>query len=225
MTFDDFARKKVSLSALIFGVTLIILLSHLLQLLPGQLYFTFSGFVFGANNIDYADLAATERQEEEHQPETTVEKSETQEEQQDQQRKKDTSFLSVVFKMAIPAIAGLLLGFMWEEDGVDVASAAGFGGAFVLAWPAIILWEFVVIPEVVLKRNAFLVLYLLYALSYSYLCRFFSYAGLRLRARYSTSAQISITNLDWKTIISSLVGSVISGALTLLWPVLYVSPH
>lgn len=185
MTFNDFATKKISLSALFFGVSSILLLTQLLRLLPNQFYFTFSGFVFG--NEEQPDV------------------------------------LSVVFKLGIPAIAGGLLGFVWEEDGIDVAPVAGFVGAFVLAWPAIMLWEFVVSPALVEKRNAFLVLYILYGLSYSCLCRLFSFAGLQLRAKYHASGGTGISSLNWKSITETVVATVICTGLQFIWGHVYVS--
>ncbi len=200
MTFDQFAKKKISLSALLFGVALIILLTQLLRLLPGQFYFTFSGSVLGTERINYSALAygTTGASEEE-------------------QEKQPTSFLSVVFKIAIPAVAGVILGFVWEEDGIDVAAVTGFAGAFILAWPAIMLWEILAVPEVVLKRNAFLILYILYGMTYSYICRLGSYAGVQLRVRYGASAGTGVMSLDWKNIMSTVAGGAISSGLALTW--------
>lgn len=46
-TLQNFSELKISLSALIFGIVLIVLLSQLSQVLPANLYFSFTSFLYG----------------------------------------------------------------------------------------------------------------------------------------------------------------------------------
>lgn len=153
MTLKQFAQRKISLSAYAFGVLVIVLLTQLSQILPGQFYFTFAGFLGIV-------------------PETTP-----------------THWSALAIKLTIPAATGVLLGRIWGGDGLDAAGPAGISGALLMAWPAVILWDFVVPTYAHHRRNAFLIFYALYLASFCSLCRAGARSGLQLHGTRSPVAE------------------------------------
>src|SRR6266478_8132360 len=121
MTFSSFAKKKINLSAFLFGLCMIVMLSQLLRVLPHQLYFTFSGFVFSSDSIAWTSHAHTSHISRQSETSDEVDSDEPDDQKQ-------THWPSIVFKLMVPAVAGMLLGFVWAEDGIDVAWLVGFGG-------------------------------------------------------------------------------------------------
>jgi hypothetical protein len=93
--------------------------------------------------------------------------------------------LSFIIKAVIPLLVGAiyftvhryLVGFLHTEKPIELrdvnlelTAQAGTGfGALLLAWPALMLWEFVVSESVLPLRIQFVLVYVLYVVSFSYL--------------------------------------------------------
>jgi len=182
---------NVNLSALVFGTILIAALTKLLHYLPTEYYFSFTGFLY------YHDLAAAAPA--------------------DAPLPQPTHWLSLVIKLAIPIVTGLILGVLWGEDGVKAAGAAGFAGAFLLCWPAIVEWDVLANPVVFDRKNQFLLLFAAYIGSFSYLCLAASRIGPGVRQWVTRHLGGPFPNelvIDWNKVATELVKSAALAALS-----------
>jgi hypothetical protein len=130
---------------------------------------------------------------------------------------------AIFIKFAIPVITGFLLGFISQENAKGIAGVAGFLSSFILAWPALIAWEFNAPIELIDRQHAFQIVYLLYFAAYSYL----SIVGARFNSIYLSwyrnkkngkQMRIVLTDLsNWKdTIKPILIGAISSVLATVL---------
>jgi len=185
---------KVNLSALIFGMALIVVLTKLSQYLPSQYYFWFSGFLY------YHDILAATGSGDAPVPQPA-------------------NFASLLIKLAIPLITGLALGVLWEDDGIQAAGAAGFGGAFILCWPAIIAWDTFANPAVLERQNQFYLLFAAYIGSFAYLCLAASRLAPGLResvGRHVKGRLPTEITIDWSKIATELAKSALLGGLSFI---------
>ena len=105
-----------------------------------------------------------------------------------------------IIKLAIPLLVGVLYYSLFkhrdslvsspqEPSGLNLeltALAGGGFGALLLAWPAIVLWEFVITGAVLTLRAEFVLIYALYVVAFAFLTS----AGVSL-ARYTRTQGIS----------------------------------
>jgi hypothetical protein len=181
MNWREFSHKKVNLSAFTFGMTAVVALTRLSQFLPTQYYFSFAGFLY------YHELAGEAGD-----------------------IREPTHWLALLIKLAIPVLVGLLMGLIWEEDGIAAAGTAGFGGAFLLCWPGIVEWDLIANPMLADRRNQFLLLYAAYVGSFAYLCSAASRMAPGVRtwlSRYIGRQLPRTITIDWNKVVTELVKS------------------
>jgi hypothetical protein len=127
---------------------------------------------------------------------------------------------AVVFKFAIPIVAGLILGFLDEDNPSASGASAGFIGAFVQTWPAITAWELFAPFELYDRQGAYLVVYAIYFVAYAYLTMFgagltHQYLHLLKTKQNKTRQDLLLDLLDWKTTIRPIIFGVVTGAISL----------
>lgn len=128
-------------------------------------------------------------------------------------------WMSLVIKLATPLLVGLILGALWTDDGIASAGPAGFAGALLLCWPGLVEWELVASPDVVARRNQFLLLYALYIGSFAYLCAAGARLGPGLRSWFARRVDVAGTGkvaVDWNKLVNELVKSAVLGGISLV---------
>lgn len=123
-------------------------------------------------------------------------------------------WLSLAIKLLTPVVAGFIIGSVFDEDGIGAAGPAGFSAALLLCWPGIVEWELIAHPDMLARRNQFLVLYALYIGSFAYLCAAGARLGPGMRrwlgARFGAATPSAIV-VDWGKIVNELIKSAILG--------------
>ncbi len=131
------------------------------MVLPGQYYFSFSGFLFAGDVISQELYLSPDDPRTQWMGEGAM----------DRDAVLAVSWIGLVIKLAIPFLVGFVAALIWtEEDTLPSARLAGVLAAFVLVWPALMYWDIVVPHSLHDKENVFLLLYLTYWLAYGALC-------------------------------------------------------
>ncbi len=198
-------RMQTSVNAYSFacGVAAIVFLTKAASFLtPYKLYFTFSSFLYGDTSVFRWESLAT--------------------------------------KLAIPCFVGFcqyFLPFHWMlmTDGSKVsyrvlyrylsrqatltARLTGFFGALLMAWPIIVYWDIVVVPDRIGLKLPFLFVYGLYFIAYAYFADLgIELARLTLRSRLPLAETVGTTGRlrGLESIRKSLMGVITSGVATYL---------
>jgi hypothetical protein len=198
-------RMQTSANAYSFacGVAAIVFLTKAASFLtPYKLYFTFSSFLYGDTNV--------------------------------------FRWESLAIKLAIPCFVGFcqyFLPFHWMliTDGSKLsyrvlyrylsrqatltARLTGFFGALLMAWPIIVYWDIVVVPDRIGLKLPFLFVYGLYFIAYAYFADLgVELARLTLRSRLPRAETAGVAGRlsGLESIRKSLMGVITSGIATYL---------
>jgi hypothetical protein len=140
----------------------------------------------------------------------------------------ETTWQAVVIKLLIPVIVGIILGFLAAENPIETATAAGFSGAFLLTWPAVVDWTYIIPEELSERRGAFLIIYLFYFAAYAYLSRVGSrltliYLAALLKYHNKTRPDLIKDLLDWKESVRPLIIAGVASVLSYLLSKIFAS--
>ena len=193
---------SVNLVTTTFQITLVVLLTRATSYLEGlKLYFQFSDLFFGADN--------------------------------------NVSVGAVLTKLAVPVAAGFVVAycqlFFWsrkkrknnadehsreKEELLISIRAGGFFAAFLLSWPMIVQWDVLASDEYTGYYEAFLFIYLLYAVSYFLLSGVGASVAWRLRDKPEAvdKGGIKAKSILLETVLSTFASGVATFVLSGLLP-------
>lgn len=187
---------EVNLCAVVFCSVLTVISVKATMLLPGQYYFTFSGFLF-SGDVATSDLLRPGSAEDAYRDGFF---------QPNRGYVLEKSWISLLIKLAIPGLSGFVMALLWAPSAqVTSARVAGFLSAFLLTWPALLYWDAMAVPPSLYKRNAFLVIYVLYWVAYMLI----SGAGAQLGSLVSSSTKMDFNLGD--AITQSIYGIATTG--------------
>jgi hypothetical protein len=81
-----------------------------------------------------------------------------------------THWISLLAKLLIPIFVGLVLGYIWRDDGKIAAAVGGFCGPFLTMWPFLAHWGDIAPDPIRGDFYAFVSLYCMYTVASIYLC-------------------------------------------------------
>lgn len=229
----DIVATRTNVVAVVACIVLVILGIKLTSFLPERLYFSFSKVLAGSEaqlflipppylteeqacnvlrqNKDIKDLKCsadeTGDQEIDENKANNIEK-EKKIADRDVRKVASSNYLdsilSILIRLAIPFIAGFLVGRFFPEDGITAAGVGAAFAALLLCWPVIVMWDRVVTPDWHSEYSKFIAMYVLYMALFFFVGRLGAMAATRFSAR-----QLSL-QINTSKIIESVAGSIIS---------------
>jgi hypothetical protein len=117
-----------------------------------------------------------------------------------------SGILSVLVRLVIPCAVGFLVVRLFGADEILAGALGSAAGAFLLCWPIIILWDYVVSDDWRGLYTQFLALYTLYIVMFFYMGR--------LGGMISTAVRTPNLAIDYRKIIESVSITAISLVVT-----------
>lgn len=132
--------------------------------------------------------------------------------------KEDISFSGLLTKFTPPIIIGIIIGFLFNTDGLELTIMFGFFASFLVVWPVILSGDELLSWEAKNKINILYLIYFFYILSYIFFSLLGFLIGKTLKGVRVTNFFSNIMNAytNWPPFLQSIVTNIISGLIVAL---------
>jgi hypothetical protein len=116
-----------------------------------------------------------------------------------------SNLTGLAIRLCVPLLVGFVIGRSFAQPGELAASVGAAAAALLLCWPVIVFWDLVVTEGFKELYAQFLLLYVLYTVTFFYMARIGAIFGVQMRNRGS------IFSINVSKIIESAVIAIIGG--------------